>query len=182
MYALDPDHHGKLLWEKRIAQGGTAGGILFGFAATARAVFVPISDSEVKPPYTPGGLAALDLATGKLLWQTPAPTAICSWGDYACNGAQAASIAAIPGVVFSGSWDGHMRAYAMRDGAIVWDVDTAKSFAAVNGVTATGGAVSGYPVIVADSTVFVTSGAGSLTHPGNALLAFAVPDRNSPPH
>jgi outer membrane protein assembly factor BamB len=54
-----------------------------------------------------------------------------------------------------------MRAYAMRDGAVVWDVDTAKSFAAVNGVIATGGAVSGYPVIVADGTVYVTSGAGS---------------------
>jgi polyvinyl alcohol dehydrogenase (cytochrome) len=123
----------------------------------------------------------LNIATGELLWQTPAPIPKCSWGNYACNGAQAASPAAIAGVVFSGSWDGHMRAYAMTDGAIVWDVDTARSFAAVNGVKATGGAVSGYPVIVADSTVFVTSGAGSLTHPGNVLLAFAVPETGPPP-
>jgi polyvinyl alcohol dehydrogenase (cytochrome) len=181
VYALDPDHNGELLWEKRLGQGGTAGGILYGFAATAQVAYVPISDSEVKPPYMPGGLAALDVATGKLLWHTAAPIAKCSWGNYACNGAQAASVATIPGVVFSGSWDGHVRAYAMKDGAIVWDVDTAQSFDAVNHVTATGGAVSGYPVIVADRTLFVTSGAGSLTHPGNALLAFAVPENAAPP-
>jgi polyvinyl alcohol dehydrogenase (cytochrome) len=179
VYALDPDHGGEILWERRVGQGGTAGGILYGFAAVAGVAYVPISDAEVKPPYTPGGLAALDIATGKLLWQAPAPSAKCGWGDYACSGAQAASVAAIPGVVFSGSWDGHMRAYATRDGAIVWDVDTANSFDAVNGVKANGGAVSGYPVIVADGTVFVTSGAGSLTHPGNALLAFAVPPKGS---
>jgi polyvinyl alcohol dehydrogenase (cytochrome) len=29
VYALDPNHHGKLLWERRVAQGGTAGGILW---------------------------------------------------------------------------------------------------------------------------------------------------------
>jgi hypothetical protein len=30
--------------------------------------------------------------------------------------------------------------------------------------------------------VFVTSGAGSLTHPGNVLLAFDVPETGAPPH
>jgi polyvinyl alcohol dehydrogenase (cytochrome) len=98
----------------------------------------------------------------------------CSWGEYECNGAQASAPAAIAGIVFSGSWDGHMRAYSMKDGAIVWDIDTAKSYPAVNGVTAVGGAISGYPVIVAGGMVYVTSGAASMTHPGNALLAFAV--------
>lgn len=176
LFALDPDRDGEVLWQRRLGQGGTAGGILYGFAVSASVAYVPISDSEVKPPHTPGGLAAVDMTNGKLLWQTPAPIARCSWGSYACNGAQAAAIAAIPGVVFSGSWDGHMRAYAMKDGAIIWDVDTARVFSAVNGVTATGGAISGYPVVVVDGTVFVTSGAGSLTHPGNALLAFAVPE------
>jgi polyvinyl alcohol dehydrogenase (cytochrome) len=182
IYALDPDHGGDTLWERRVGQGGTAGGILYGFAASAGVAYVPVSDAEVKPPYTPGSLAALDIATGKLLWRAPAPTAKCSWGTYACSGAQAASVAAIPGIVFSGAWDGHMRAYAMTGGAIVWDVDTANSFAAVNGVKAIGGAVSGYPVIVADGALFVTSGAGSLTHPGNALLAFAVPPAASRQH
>ena len=67
-----------------------------------------------------------------------------------------------------------MRAYAMKDGAIVWDVDTAGSVQAVNKVTASGGAISGYPVIVSGGMVYVVSGAASMTHPGNALLAFSV--------
>lgn len=67
-----------------------------------------------------------------------------------------------------------MRAYSMKGGAILWDVDTAKSYPAVNGSTALGGAISGYPVIVANGMVYVTSGAASMTHPGNALLAFEV--------
>jgi len=174
VYALDPDDQGKLLWESRVGQGGSMGGVELGFAAAGGTAYVPVSDSEVKAPHVPGGLVALDVATGKAQWRTPAPKPACSWGDYACNGAQASSPAAIPGIVFSGSWDGHMRAYAMKDGAIVWDFDTAKSYDAVNGVKANGGAVGGYPVIVSGGTLFVTSGAASMTHPGNVLLAFTV--------
>ena len=34
----------------------------------------------------------------------------------------------MPGVVFSGSTDGHLRAYSTIDGKILWDFDTAKAF------------------------------------------------------
>jgi len=173
VYALDPDREGKLLWEARVGQGGSMGGVEMGFATADGVVYVPVSDSEVKPPHLPGGIVALDVATGRTLWRAPAMKSKCSWGEYECNGAQASSPAAIPGVVFSGSWDGHMRAYSMTDGAIVWDIDTAKSFRAINGVNAAGGAIGGYPVIVAHGMVYVTSGAASMTHPGNALLAFS---------
>jgi polyvinyl alcohol dehydrogenase (cytochrome) len=174
VYAFDPDQEGKLLWETRVGQGGSMGGVELGFATAQGVAYVPVSDSEVKSPHVPGGLVALDIANGKVLWRTPAPKVNCSWGAYACNSAQAGSPAAIPGIVFSGSWDGHMRAYATASGAIVWDVDTAKSVMAVNKVTAVGGAISGYPVIVTDGMVYVTSGAASMTHPGNALLAYSV--------
>lgn len=174
VYAFDPDHGGKLLWETRIGQGGSMGGVEMGFAVNDGVAYVPVSDSEVKSPRIPGGLVALDIATGKILWRTPAPKPACSWGAYECNSAQAGSAAAIPGIVFSGSWDGHMRAYAAKDGAIVWDVDTARTVDAVNNAKATGGAISGYPVIVSAGMVYVTSGAASMTHPGNALLAFSV--------
>ncbi len=174
IYALDPDQAGKLLWETRVGQGGSMGGVEMGFATAGGVIYAPVSDSEVKPPHLPGGIVALDVATGRTLWRVAATKPTCSWGEYECNGAQASAPAAIPGVVFSGSWDGHMRAYSMNDGTIVWDVDTAKSYPAVNGVTALGGAIGGYPVIVADGMVYVTSGATSMTHPGNALLAFAA--------
>lgn len=174
IYALDPVHDGKLLWEARVGQGGSMGGIEMGFASADGIIYAPVSDSEVKLPYLPGGIVALDAATGGSLWRVPPTKPRCSWGGYECNGAQASAPAAIPGVIFSGSWDGHMRAYSMKDGTIVWDVDTAKSYHAINGVTAVGGAISGYPVIVAHGMVYITSGAASMTHPGNALLAYAV--------
>jgi polyvinyl alcohol dehydrogenase (cytochrome) len=174
VYAFDPDHDGKLLWETRVGQGGSMGGVEMGFSVADGVAYVPVSDSEVKAPHVPGGLVALDIAAGKVLWRTPSPRPPCGWGAYECNPAQAASSAAIPGIVFSGAWDGHMRAYAMKDGAIVWDVDTSGTVSAVNKVKATGGAISGYPVIVAGGMVYVVSGAASMTHPGNALLAFSV--------
>jgi len=174
VYGFDPDHDGKLKWETRVGQGGSMGGVEMGFSVVDGVAYVPVSDSEVKSPHVPGGLAALDIAAGKVLWRAPSPRPPCGWGAYECNPAQAASSAAIPGIVFSGAWDGHMRAYAMKDGAVVWDVDTSGSVQAVNKAKATGGAISGYPVIVAGGMVYVVSGAASMTHPGNALLAFSV--------
>jgi polyvinyl alcohol dehydrogenase (cytochrome) len=174
IYALDPDGSGRVLWEARVGQGGSMGGVEMGFAVADGVAYVPVSDSEVKPPHHPGGLVALEVATGRTVWRAPATPAKCSWGEYACNAAQASAPAAIPGIVFSGSWDGHMRAYSMKDGAIVWDVDTAQTYQAVNGVAASGGAIGGYPITVAHGMVYVTSGAASMTHPGNALLAFTV--------
>ena len=61
-------------------------------------------------PKAGGGLFALDAATGKKVWSAPPPRV-----------RRAAAIAAprnrppsraIPGVVFSGSVDGHLRAYS----------------------------------------------------------------------
>ena len=81
---------------------------------------------------------------------------------------------AIPGVIFSGSLDGHLRAFAAAGGTMIWDVDTAQSYRAVNGVRGVGGAVNGYPQIVANGVLYVNSGGSLLTHPGNVLLAFTV--------
>jgi polyvinyl alcohol dehydrogenase (cytochrome) len=41
--------------------------------------------------------------------------------------------------VFSGSLDGHMRAFDAENGRVLWDFDTARDFTAVNGVAAKGG-------------------------------------------
>jgi polyvinyl alcohol dehydrogenase (cytochrome) len=79
----------------------------------------------------------------------------------------------IPGVVFSGSLDGHMRAFNAEDGKILWDVDTDKDFVTVNGVRARGGSVSGTGPVISGGMVFINSGYprnGGM--PGNVLLAF----------
>jgi outer membrane protein assembly factor BamB len=64
----------------------------------------------------------------------------------------------IPGVVFSGSLDGHLLAYSAEDGKIVWDFDTAREFKTVNGVKAAGGSIDGPGAVVVGGMVFVGSG------------------------
>ena len=91
-----------------------------------------------------------------------------------CSSAKVAATTAIPGAVFAGGWDGHVRAYSATDGRLLWDVDTARPVAAVNGIEARGGQVGGYPVVVSGGAVYITSGASVMGRPGNALLVFEV--------
>jgi polyvinyl alcohol dehydrogenase (cytochrome) len=84
-------------------------------------------------------------------------------------------VTVIPGVVFSGSLDGHLRAYSTTDGKVIWDYDTVREFTTVNGVHGQGGAINGPGPTVAGGMLFVNSGYGFFGQmPGNVLLAFAV--------
>ena len=70
-------------------------------------------------------------------------------GDVAgCSPAQSAAVTGIPGVIFSGGLDGHLRAYAAEGGKILWDVDTKQDYATVNGVVARGGSLDGLSLLV----------------------------------
>ena len=55
-----------------------------------------------------------------------------------------ASEASGSGVVFSGSLDGHLRAYSDEDGRIIWDYDTGRDFETVNEVKANDGSLGGW--------------------------------------
>jgi polyvinyl alcohol dehydrogenase (cytochrome) len=58
---------------------------------------------------------------------------------------------------------------------VLWDFDTARSFAAVNGVTGRGGAIDGPSPVVGGRWLFVNSGYGLFDQmPGNVLLAFSA--------
>ncbi|HKV06036.1 MAG TPA: PQQ-binding-like beta-propeller repeat protein [Candidatus Acidoferrales bacterium] len=175
LYGLDPDHRGKTLWKVGVGPGTALGGIEWGFAADPNAVYVPISN--------PGGrgekrssLSALKPETGEVIWHTPSPEAVCGWGTRGCVGAQSAAITVIPGIVLSGSMDGHLRAYSVKDGSIVWDFDTAATkYDAVNGVSAMGGSVDQGGPTVANGILYTNSGYGRIIgHRGNALIAFTV--------
>jgi polyvinyl alcohol dehydrogenase (cytochrome) len=171
VHAFDPDRNGKIVWQTRIGQGGKLGGILWGLAAAGRLVFAPLSDMGSP---NPGGLFALDPATGKVVWQTPPPKPPCA-GQRGCSAAQLAPPTAIPGVVFSGSMDGHLRAYRIADGKIIWDFDAAREFPTVNGIKARGGSFSATGPTVADGMVFVNSGyANTGGMAGNVLLALSI--------
>jgi polyvinyl alcohol dehydrogenase (cytochrome) len=183
VFAFDPDSMGKIVWQRRLGQGGASGGIEHGITSDGARLYVPISD--IKPtaavkmvaqaPHPEGGITALSSATGDILWHVAAPSPpTCAWGEQSCSAAQPASPTAMPGIVFSGALDGHIRAYAAEDGRVVWDFDTGHAFPAVNGGEAHGGAVNGYGQIVSGGMLYVNSGGGYYGPPGNALLAFSV--------
>jgi polyvinyl alcohol dehydrogenase (cytochrome) len=52
-------------------------------------------------------------------------------------------VTVIPGVVFSGSFDGHIRAYSTDDGRLIWDFDTVRNYETANGVQGKGGSSFG---------------------------------------
>jgi polyvinyl alcohol dehydrogenase (cytochrome) len=173
IYALDPDHQGKILWQQRLGAGGALGGIEWGFAVDEKNVYVPMAD--VSGPDRKPGITALNFATGAKLWNVPAPPINCSWGTTRCNNSQSAAATVIPGVVFSGSVDGHLRAYSSANGAIVWEVDTALPIATVNGGLTKGGALDGGGPTIANGILYTNSGYGKIVgQPGNLLLAFSV--------
>jgi polyvinyl alcohol dehydrogenase (cytochrome) len=112
------------------------------------------------------------LTHGEIAWNTPPP----GCGDRRpCSPAQSAAVTVIPGVVFSGSSDGHLRAYSVKDGKIIWDFDAVHEFKAVDGVEARGGSFDGPGPVIAGSMLYADSGYGAMGGiPGNVLLAFSV--------
>src|SRR6266446_7612084 len=72
---------------------------------------------SILDPRQGGGLTALRVADGSKAWYVAA--APCNAGaPVGCSPAQSAALTAIPGVVFSGSMDGHLRAFAAEEGKI----------------------------------------------------------------
>jgi len=188
VYALDPANRGKVLWETRVGKGGTNGGVQWGPASDGRKVYAAVSDivrlrsvsgalpigSAPLDPNEGGGLTALDVVTGARVWF--APGAPCAPPRLGCSPAQPAAVTATADAVFSGSIDGHLRAFATADGKVLWDFDTVRDYTTVNGVAAKGGSLDGAGPVVVDGMVFVNSGYprfGGL--PGNVLLAFGAP-------
>lgn len=187
-FGLDPDAKGNILWQTRVGNGGTLGGLEWGSAADGQNMYAAVADgkfiSRAADPSAPngvrfaldptagGGLHALDLATGEKRWTALA--APC--GDRPnCSPAQSAAVTAIAGAVFSGSEDGHIRAYSTADGKIIWDVDTEKEYQTVNGAKANGGSLNGAGPVISHGMVYVNSGDGLWGGmPGNVLLAFSV--------
>jgi polyvinyl alcohol dehydrogenase (cytochrome) len=172
VYALDLDRQGKLLWKSRIGHGGPLGGIQWGGAADRRNAYFPLSDLDDSNPLAGGGLFALDLRTGKQAWYAAPPKPACA-GQFGCSAAQMAPPTAIPGVIFSGSLDGHLRAYDSRDGSVIWDFDTSQEFRTTNGVKAHGGSMNSSGPAIVSGMLYVNTGYTNAMA-GNVLLAFSA--------
>jgi polyvinyl alcohol dehydrogenase (cytochrome) len=182
VHAIDPDREGRVIWQERVGTGGINGGVQWGSAADASNVYVALSDlgripvpnsqATVPDPEAGGGMFALRLDTGRRVWHTPPPRA-CRTRER-CSPAQSAAVSAIPGVAFSGSIDGHLRAYSATDGKILWDVDTVQTYVTTNGVPGRGGSLNVAGPAISGGTVIVNSGYVQNGMPGNVLLAFSV--------
>jgi len=185
VHALDPDRGGAILWQQRIGNGGSMGGVQWGSAADADNIYVALSDlhrlqvpntwATDADPAVGGGMFALRLRDGERVWHTPPVP--CGTRPR-CSPAQPGAVSAMPGVAFAGSMDGHLRAYATDTGRVIWDFDTVRTYTTVNGVPGQGGALDGPGPTIAGGLVLVNSGyahGGGL--PGNVLIAFSVDGR-----
>jgi polyvinyl alcohol dehydrogenase (cytochrome) len=173
IWALDPDRMGAVLWKTQIPKNPTSslpnavrtptdGEFVWGGAADNKNVFFGMNS---------GGLIAVQLATGERSWFTPLePSATGK------RRGEGGAVAATSGVVFSGGWDGTLRALSSEDGRLLWEYDTVQDFKTANGVSAKGGSMGAPGPTVAGGMLFAGSGyvgfGGGL--PGNVLLAFSA--------
>lgn len=160
--AVDPDQQGKLVWRTKL-YGDTPptadGLVIFGGGADSRYIYYPLQ----RPG---GGLTALDLATGKPAWTTPLK---------ADGRGQIGPASVIPGAVFTGAWDGVLRAVDVQ-GKVVWSFDTKRDFQTINGISAKGGSLGQAGAVIAGGKLFVASGYVGMQNgsAGNVILAFSA--------
>lgn len=179
VHALDPDQQGAIVWKQLVGRGGTMGGVHWGMATDGETLFVPINDRGTysinkEQPKVPG-LHALNVADGKRLWSTIEENRCPPLSIRGCGPGISAAITLIPEVVFGGTLDGFIKAYAAEDGQELWAYDTKKDFEAVNGVKAFGGAIDSDGPVVVENQLFVTSGYAKFGEKeGNVLLAFEL--------
>jgi len=167
VWAHDPDNNGAVVWKAPTGNvpAGATGQIIWGGAA---------DDTQVYFGLHSGGIVALQLNNGERRWFTkidPAPAVSKLPGNEG-------SLSAIPGAVFSGGWDGVLRALATDGGRVLWEYNTVQDYKTVNGVPAKGGSMVAAGPTVAGGMVFAGSGYPGLGAgnglPGNVLLAFGV--------
>jgi polyvinyl alcohol dehydrogenase (cytochrome) len=164
VWAHDPDARGALKWKVDLAPAPPAaeGGIVWGGAADEETAYFGLNS---------GGIAALAVSDGHSKWFAPLDPPPAR-GEHR---GQSGPLTLIPGVVFSGGWDGVIRGLATANGELLWQFDTMTDFATVNSVPARGGSIGAAGPTVAGGMLFVPSGYVGVQSgvPGNVLLAFA---------
>lgn len=169
-FAFDPDDGGRTLWTYRWGVGAAAGGV-YGTSVDGERAYFAVADQRTERP---GGLHGVDLATGERVWFTPPADLLCAAGPN-CGPAQSAAVTSVPGLVFSGSMDGGLRAYDSASGDILWTFNANRSFDTVNGVVANGGSLDAAGPVVVGNMLYVPAGnGGPFGSPGNVLLAFSL--------
>ena len=161
-WALNPAN-GEIVWSTIVGPGSSLGGIEWGTATDGSRIYVAITNSAKVsyklqpngPTITWGSWAALDVGTGKILWQVADPTP-GAW--------DMGSVSVANGVVYAGSFTtGIMYALHAATGKVLWSFPS-------------GGSVLDGPSIV-NGTLFWGSGYSHIK-PGignSKVYAFALP-------
>jgi polyvinyl alcohol dehydrogenase (cytochrome) len=180
--ALDPDRKGAVVWSIHVVDipkgqensfAAHLNGVVWGGAADAENVYYGLQS---------GGMVALRLATGEIVWRATFPQAAHLNSDSTIPAKatltrviNSAAATAMPGVVFVAGSDGKLHAVSTVDGRVLWEYDTARKFETVNNVPARGGAIASIGPSIADGMLFIGSGyAVTGSNSGNVLLAFSA--------
>jgi polyvinyl alcohol dehydrogenase (cytochrome) len=126
-WALNPDT-GNIVWSTPVGpgSGNTLGGIEWGTATDGHRIYVAIANAGHQPytlvpsgqQITWGAWSALDVATGKILWQTADPTV---------GALDEGSVSVANGVMYAGSYAGQMYALDTMTGNILWSFESGGS-------------------------------------------------------
>lgn len=173
---LDPDNNGDILWRVSVGRGSALGGVHWGMTIAGDTVFVPVSDR------IPGGenaampgLHALDMKTGESLWYAAAP-ARCEGLGPRCSDAYSAPATVVGDVVLAGALNGFLFAHDRVSGELVWEIDTKQTYATINNVPASGGAIDAAGPVVAGDYLIVNSGYAQFGQmAGNAMIVYRLP-------
>ena len=130
VFALDPDRKGAVIWRLNLSESPAPnnGEIAFGGSTDSKRAYLALEN---------GNFVAVDLAPGSRAWTTRLES-LDNLGQPTINGenrtkaglrfGQSAAVTGIPGAVFTGGWDGILRALSTDDGKILWQFDTAREF------------------------------------------------------
>jgi polyvinyl alcohol dehydrogenase (cytochrome) len=157
---------GAVLWSAAPGPGSTLGGIQWGPATDGKRIYVAEANFFGIPytlpsgeTITSGSWAALDPATGKVLWQTADPSHNLFGG-----GQDLGPVSVANGVVYAPSMSGQLRALDAANGKVLWSYQTP------------GAAIGGAAVV--NGTVYWGDGYTHLGIPGwagsNTFYAFSL--------
>ncbi|GAB7044499.1 MULTISPECIES: outer membrane protein assembly factor BamB family protein [Catenuloplanes] len=149
---------GEIIWSASVGPGSVLGGIEWGTATDGRRIYFAETNNDRVPYTLPDGrtidyssFGALDVATGRVLWQVPEPH-----GGLAVGPATVAN-----GVVYHGALNGYMYALDAATGAVLWEFQGA-------------GASNAGPAVV-DGRLYWGNGYQRLGAASTTFYSFALP-------
>jgi polyvinyl alcohol dehydrogenase (cytochrome) len=109
---------GEIVWSAAAGPGSAVGGIQWGTATDGERVYLVETNFFRQPHQLPDGqvidyssIAALDAATGAVVWQIPEPH----------GGLAQGAVTVANGVLYVGALDGHMYAIDAATGEVLWE-------------------------------------------------------------